>query len=63
MLRLLKKTGQQNSNNKHIQFWQQNNQPIEIYNHERMLQKLNYTHQNPVVLEQKTMFIAVRKII
>lgn len=42
------KFGKYNSNNKHYQFWQQDNHPIELWSKEVALQKLEYLHQNPV---------------
>jgi putative transposase len=48
MLRMMTETGWQNSNNKDWQFWQQHNQPIELFNAEIFQQKLAYIHQNPV---------------
>ena len=48
MLRLLKKAGEKNSNNKNFQFWQQDNHPVELYGYETLKQKLNYLHENPV---------------
>jgi len=40
--------GRKNSNNSKYQFWQQHNQPIELYNNLLVDQKLNYLHNNPV---------------
>lgn len=48
MLRMFEKAGGKNSNNKKYQFWQQHNNPIELYNNEIMDQKLDYLHDNPV---------------
>ena len=48
MLWMFKKAGSRNSNVKEYQFWQQNNQPIEIWSLKVFEQKLNYIHQNPV---------------
>lgn len=48
MLLLMKRAGEQNSNNNDFQFWQQHNQPIELFDNHIMLQKLNYIHNNPV---------------
>ena len=36
------------SNVKKLQFWQQNNKPIEIWSQKVFEQKLNYLHHNPV---------------
>jgi putative transposase len=48
MLWLMKRAGEQNGNNNDFQFWQQHNQPIELFDNNIMLQKLNYVHNNPV---------------
>lgn len=48
LLWMFEKAGQRNSNVKKYQFWQQNNNPIEIWSLEVFEQKLNYIHQNPV---------------
>ncbi|QBA20492.1 transposase [Chryseobacterium indologenes] len=48
LLWMFKKAGSQNSNIKKYQFWQQNNNPIEIWTLKVFEQKLNYVHQNPV---------------
>jgi REP element-mobilizing transposase RayT len=45
---LMEKAGLQNSNNTEWQLWQQHNHPIELYDREIFVQKLNYIHQNPV---------------
>jgi REP element-mobilizing transposase RayT len=42
------RAGQKNSNNTNRQFWQQHNQPIEIWSLNVFEQKLNYIHKNPV---------------
>lgn len=49
MLWMFKRAGQKNSNVEENQFWQQNNQPIEIYSLKVFEQKLNYIHNNPVI--------------
>lgn len=49
LLWMFEKAGKKNSNVKHRQFWQQNNQPIEIWSLKVFEQKLNYIHQNPVL--------------
>ena len=41
--------GKKNSNNKHYQFWQQDNRPIELRSPEMIKQRLNYIHNNLVV--------------
>ncbi|HFK5565432.1 TPA: transposase [Elizabethkingia anophelis] len=48
LLWMFEKAGQRNSNVKKYQFWQQNNNPIEIWSLKVFEQKLNYIHQNPV---------------
>jgi putative transposase len=50
MLAILSDAGQNNSNNKEYQFWQQDNHPIEIYSPKVIAQKLTYIHNNPVKL-------------
>ncbi len=49
MLWMFERAGKKNSNVKEKQFWQQNNQPIEIWSLKVFEQKLNYIHNNPVV--------------
>lgn len=48
LLWMFRKAGQRNSNVKKYQFWQQHNQPIEIWSLPVFEQKLEYIHQNPV---------------
>ena len=48
MLWMFKRAGEHNINNKNYQFWQQNNHPIELFDHEIMDQKLDYIHNNPI---------------
>jgi REP element-mobilizing transposase RayT len=48
MLWMFERAGKKNSNVKKKQFWQQNNQPIEIWSLKVFEQKLNYIHNNPV---------------
>lgn len=48
MLWMFEKAGKKNSNVKEKQFWQQSNQPIEIWSLKVFEQKLNYIHNNPV---------------
>jgi len=45
---MFERAGLKNSNVKQKQFWQQHNQPIEIWSLKVFEQKLNYIHQNPV---------------
>ena len=49
MLDFFEKAGKANSNNTHYQFWQQHNQPLEIYNNRLMDKFLTYIHKNPIV--------------
>lgn len=49
LLWMFERAGKKNSNVKHRQFWQQHNQPIEIWSLKVFEQKLNYIHQNPVL--------------
>ena len=48
MLWMFERAGKKNSNVMKKQFWQQNNQPIEIWSLKVFEQKLNYIHNNPV---------------
>ncbi|MGV3504908.1 MAG: transposase [Adhaeribacter sp.] len=48
MLWHFSRAGKRNSNNENYQFWQQNNQPIELNTNFMIDQKLAYIHQNPV---------------
>ncbi len=48
LLAQFEKAGLKNSNVKNYQFWQQNNQPIEVYSNWVVEQKVNYIHNNPV---------------
>jgi len=48
MLWMFERAGKKNSNVKEKQFWQQSNQPIEIWSLKVFEQKLNYIHNNPV---------------
>ncbi len=48
MLNSFKKAALNNSNNTNNQFWQQHNQPIEVWSNDIIDQKKNYIHQNPV---------------
>jgi REP element-mobilizing transposase RayT len=45
---MMQRAGLKNGNNKDWQLWQQNNNPIELYNKEIFYQKLDYLHYNPV---------------
>ena len=48
MLKVFRDTGKINCNNKHFQFWRQDNHPEELISNKFMDQKLNYLHNNPV---------------
>jgi hypothetical protein len=48
MLKIFIEAGRVNSNNVKFQFWQQNNQPIELDSNLLIEQKLDYIHKNPV---------------
>jgi len=48
ILQMMKRAGEQKSNNKDFQFWQQHNHPIELSTNEILDQRINYIHQNPV---------------
>lgn len=48
MLWIFKKAGEQNSNTKNYQFWQQDNHPIELSTIKMVEQRLAYLHENPV---------------
>ncbi len=48
LLWMFQQAGKRNSNVQEFQFWQQNNQPIEIWSLNVFEQKLNYVHENPV---------------
>lgn len=49
MLWMMKRAGTKNSNNIKFQLWQQDNHPIELSDIKILHQKLDYTHNNPVV--------------
>ncbi len=48
LLWLFKQAGTANSRNENYQFWQQDNQPMQLQTAEFTLIKLNYLHNNPV---------------
>jgi len=48
MLNMFEFAGKNNNNNTKYQFWQQQNNPIELYSNEVIDQKVNYIHQNPI---------------
>ncbi len=49
MLSMFKYIGSQNKNNTEYQFWKQDYHPIELNTNEKLRERLNYLHQNPVV--------------
>ena len=49
LLNSFKKAAKTNSNNTNNQFWQQHNHPIELWSGAVIQQKIDYTHENPVV--------------
>ena len=48
MFWMMQRAGKQNINNNDFQFWQQDNQPIELYSEDFIKQKLDYLNNNPV---------------
>lgn len=48
LLEQFEKAGSKSSNVKKYQFWRHDNKPIELWSHKVILEKINYTHQNPV---------------
>lgn len=49
ILWMMDQAGKKNSQNIEFQLWQQDNHPIELYDNKILNQKLDYTHNNPVV--------------
>jgi len=47
-LNCFRKAASRSSNVKHYQFWQHDNQPIELWSNRLISEKLNYIHNNPV---------------
>ena len=48
MIWMIERAGKWNGQNKDFQFWQQHNQPIELFSPIVMREKLDYIHENPV---------------
>lgn len=48
LLNAFRKAALGNPNNVNYQFWQQHNQPVELWSAEVIDQKIDYIHQNPV---------------
>ena len=49
LLWMMERAGTKNSNIEKRQFWQQHNQPVELWSNDVFQQKLDYVHNNPVV--------------
>lgn len=49
MMKIFQRYGRFNPNNKNIQFWQQDNHPVELVSNKFIDQKTDYVHNNPVV--------------
>ena len=45
---MFERAGKKNGNNTNWQLWQQDNQPVELWDNYMLDNKLNYIHQNPV---------------
>ena len=48
MLNIFSFTGKHNNNNKDFQFWLQDYHTIELNSNEKIKQRLNYLHENPL---------------
>lgn len=48
LLAIFEEEGRGRSNNKKYQFWQQHNHPIELDTEEKLYQRMDYLHYNPV---------------
>ncbi len=48
MMNLFSFAGKSNNNNKDFQFWKQDYHPIELNSAERLKERLDYLHENPV---------------
>jgi REP element-mobilizing transposase RayT len=48
IISLLRNAGEENSNNKIFQFWQQDNHPVLCDTTDMLKQKMKYVHENPV---------------
>lgn len=48
LLNMFRYRGRNNPNNKEYQFWKQDYHPIELNNNEKLQQRLDYLHENPV---------------
>jgi putative transposase len=48
MMNIFSFAGKSNNNNKDLQFWKQDYHPIELNTTEKIKQRLNYLHENPV---------------
>lgn len=48
LLWMFRRAGERNGNNKKYQLWQQHNQPTQLDSSEKLKQRLDYLHMNPV---------------
>jgi len=48
LLQKFREAGAKSSNVKEFQFWQHNNQPIELWSNKVIIEKIKYVHDNPV---------------
>ena len=48
IIKMMERAGRSNRGNGNFQFWNYGNHPIYIDNQEKLIQRLDYTHQNPV---------------
>ena len=48
MLNIFSYAGKNNNNNKEFQFWKQDYHPVELNSAEKLKQRLDYLHENPV---------------
>jgi hypothetical protein len=49
LLWMLERAGKKSGNVTQFQFWQQHNQPIELWSDKAIKQKIDYIHNNPVI--------------
>ena len=49
LLWMFENAGKRNNRNSDFQLWQQHNHPVELNTNEKVQQRLNYIHNNPVV--------------
>ena len=48
LMKMFKYYAKYNTNNREFQFWQQDNNPVELLNMDQIWIKINYIHNNPV---------------